>query len=177
MQSDCLLQPCWYASTCVVLMRHGNLPLGWNTKMPSSSEVPLIFISPISPLLRFNRNYIDGFSFLWFLLLMQSYHLLIEIVTSWKNRKLPLGLDIIHHLCAKGFHCGLAGAVFACGQCRRVHFCGPSCQKGGWETWETWSWKWEMEPKKKNGSKSRYKFDDLPCFFLKLKSCVFGGML
>jgi len=63
MQSDCLLQPCWYASTCVVLMRHGNLPLGWNTKMPSSSEVPLIFISPISPLLRFNRHYIDGFSF------------------------------------------------------------------------------------------------------------------
>ena len=80
MQSDCLLQPCWYASTCVVLMRHGNLPLGWNTKMPSSSEVPLIFISPISPLLRFNRHYIDGFSFLWFLLPMQSYHLLIEIV-------------------------------------------------------------------------------------------------
>lgn len=31
--------------------------------MPSSSEVPLIFISPISPLLRFNRHYIDGFSF------------------------------------------------------------------------------------------------------------------
>ena len=30
-----------------------------------------------------------------------------------------------------GFHCGVAGAVFACGRCHAVHFCGPSCQKGG----------------------------------------------
>eukprot|EP00439_Symbiodinium_sp_Y106_P002860 s5377_g1.t1 len=31
------------------------------------------------------------------------------------------------------FYCGLSGAVFTCSRCRRVHFCGPACQKGGWK--------------------------------------------
>ncbi|CAK9098561.1 Hypoxia-inducible factor 1-alpha inhibitor (Factor inhibiting HIF-1) (FIH-1) (Hypoxia-inducible factor asparagine hydroxylase) [Durusdinium trenchii] len=31
------------------------------------------------------------------------------------------------------FHCGLPGAVFACGHCCRAFFCGAECQKGGWK--------------------------------------------